>query len=59
MQRDIDTENLSNYLGTGKRLFVEGTFPATFRVSTSPVSPTGVIVTNLEPVGKVQSGITV
>src|SRR2546423_366570 len=38
-------------LGTGKRLFAEGTIPAAFQVSKSQVSPTGVIVANLERAG--------
>jgi hypothetical protein len=46
-------------LGTGKRLFAEGTIPAAFKVSEGQVSPTGVIVTNLERAGKPQTGITV
>jgi hypothetical protein len=46
-------------LGTGKRLFAEGTIPAAFKASTSQVSPTGVIVAHLEPVGEVQTGMTV
>jgi hypothetical protein len=43
-------------LGTGKRLFAEGTFLAAFKVSMSQVSPTGVIVAYLERVGEVQMG---
>jgi dihydrofolate reductase len=43
-------------LGTGKRLFAEGTIPAAFKVSQSQVSPTGVIVANLERAGEVQTG---
>src|SRR5262249_16436230 len=43
-------------LGTGKRLFAEGTIPAAFKVSRSQVSPTGVIVANLERAGEVQTG---
>ncbi len=43
-------------LGTGKRLFAEGTSPAAFKVSKSQVSPTGVIVANLERAGEVQTG---
>jgi hypothetical protein len=39
--------------GRSKRLFAEGAFPAAFKASTSQVSPTGVIVANLEPVGEV------
>ena len=43
-------------LGTGKRLFAEGTIPAAFKVSKSQVSPTGVIVVYLERAGEVQTG---
>jgi dihydrofolate reductase len=42
-------------LGTGKRLFAEGTIPAAFKVSWSQVSPTGVIFANLERTGEVQT----
>jgi dihydrofolate reductase len=43
-------------LGTGKRLFAEGTIPAAFKVSKGQVSPTGVIVANLKRAGEVQTG---
>lgn len=43
-------------LGTGKRLFAEGTIPAAFKVTQSTVSPTGVIVANYERAGKVKTG---
>jgi dihydrofolate reductase len=43
-------------LGTGKRLFAEGTIPAAFKVSKGLVSPTGVIVVYLERAGEVQTG---
>jgi dihydrofolate reductase len=43
-------------LGTGKRLFAEGTIPAAFKVSKGLVSPTGVIVAYLERAGEVQTG---
>jgi len=46
-------------LGTGKRLFAEGTFPAAFKVSKGLFSPTGVIVTYLERAGAIRTGITV
>jgi len=46
-------------LGTGKRLFAEGTFPAAFRVSKGLLSPAGVMVANLERAGEVQTGLTV
>jgi len=43
-------------LGTGKRLFAEGTIPAAFKLTKGQVSPTGVIVANLERAGEVQTG---
>jgi dihydrofolate reductase len=43
-------------LGTGKRLFADGTIPAAFRVSESKLSPAGVIVANYERAGEVQTG---
>jgi len=43
-------------LGTGKRLFAEGTIPAAFKVSESKISPNGVIVANYERAGEVKTG---
>lgn len=43
-------------LGTGKRLFAEGTIPAAFKVSKSSVSPSGVIIANFERAGEVKTG---
>ena len=43
-------------LGTGKRLFAEGTIPAAFKVTKGLVSPNGVIVVNLERAGEVRTG---
>jgi dihydrofolate reductase len=43
-------------LGTGKRLFAEGTIPAAFKVAESKVSPTGVIIVNCERAGEVKTG---
>ncbi len=43
-------------LGTGKRLFVEGTIPAAFKLTSSKVSPKGVIFANYERAGEVQTG---
>jgi dihydrofolate reductase len=43
-------------LGTGKRLFAEGTLPAAFKVSESKLSPTGVIIANYERAGEVKTG---
>ena len=40
-------------LGSGKRLFVEGTIPAAFKVANSQVSPSGIIIVNYERAGAV------
>ena len=43
-------------LGSGKRLFAEGTIPAAFKVTESKVSPTGIIIVNYERAGAVKTG---
>jgi dihydrofolate reductase len=43
-------------LGSGKRLFVEGTIPAAFKVTNSQVSPSGIIIVNYERAGAVTTG---
>lgn len=43
-------------LGVGKRLFVDGTIPAAFRVTASKISPKGVIIVNYERAGAVKTG---
>lgn len=43
-------------LGTGKRLFGEGTIPAAFTLSESQTSPKGVIVANFKRAGQVETG---
>ena len=43
-------------LGTGKRLFTDGTIPAAFKVTESQVSPTGIILVNYERAGAVTTG---
>ncbi len=43
-------------LGSGKRLFAEGTIPAAFKLMDSKVSPNGVIFTNYERAGEVKTG---
>lgn len=43
-------------LGTGKRLFAEGTMPAGFNVTESKLSPTGVIIATYERAGDVHTG---
>ena len=42
-------------LGTGKRLFAEGTIPAAFKLTTSKVTPSGVIFANYERAGEVRT----
>lgn len=43
-------------LGTGKRLFGEGTRPSSFKLKESKVSPKGVIFANYEIAGEVETG---
>lgn len=43
-------------LGTGKRLFAEGTTPAAYKLTDSRVSPSGVIFANYERAGDVKTG---
>lgn len=43
-------------LGSGKRLFADGTIPAAFKVTESHVSPSGVIIANYERAGAVTTG---
>ncbi len=43
-------------LGTGKKLFGDGTIPAAFTLTESLVSPTGVIIANYTRAGKVKTG---
>lgn len=43
-------------LGTGKRLFAEGTIPVAFKLTDNKVSPKGVIIANYERVGDVVTG---
>jgi dihydrofolate reductase len=43
-------------LGIGKRLFSEGTIPASFKLIDSKTSTTGVIVANYERAGNVKTG---
>src|SRR5215472_10699281 len=43
-------------LGSGKRLFADGTIPAAFKVTESHVSPSGVILVNYERAGTVTTG---
>jgi dihydrofolate reductase len=43
-------------LGTGKRLFAEGTIPRAFKLSESSVTPSGVTIANYERAGEVKTG---
>lgn len=43
-------------LGSGKRLFADGTIPALFKVTYSTISPGGVIIVNYERAGAAMSG---
>jgi dihydrofolate reductase len=43
-------------LGSGKRLFNDGTIPAAFTVTESAVTPSGVITVNYKRAGKVKTG---
>ena len=43
-------------LGTGKRLFGDGTIPAAFTLTESSVTPTGVIFANYKRAGEVKTG---
>jgi dihydrofolate reductase len=43
-------------LGSGKRMFAEGTIPAAFKVTESQVTPKGVIFVNYERDGSVSTG---
>jgi dihydrofolate reductase len=43
-------------LGQGKRLFADGTIPASFKVTYSQVSPNGIIIVNYERAGDVKTG---
>jgi dihydrofolate reductase len=40
-------------LGSGKRLFADGTIPAAFKVTNSQVSPNGIIIVNYERAGAI------
>jgi len=43
-------------LGSGKRLFADGTIPAAFKLTESHVSPSGIILVNYERAGVVTTG---
>ena len=55
----VDTFWLMIYpvtLGSGKRLFADGTIPAAFKVTEGTVTPSGVIVVNYERAGALTTG---
>jgi len=55
----IDTLHLWNFpvtLGTGKRLFGNGTRPAAYKFTGSKISSTGVVVTSYAPAGELVPG---
>lgn len=55
----IDRMRILTYpvtIGSGKRLFAEGTQPKTFNVVDSKVSPTGVVIATYEPAGEIALG---
>ena len=41
---------------TGKRLFADGTIPASFKVTEAQVSPNGIFIVNYERAGEVKTG---
>jgi dihydrofolate reductase len=43
-------------IGSGKRLFAEGTIPANFKLLNSKTSSTGVIIATLQPGGELKTG---
>jgi dihydrofolate reductase len=43
-------------LGSGKRLFADGTIPAALRLLDSKVSTTGVVISTYEPAGEIVTG---
>jgi dihydrofolate reductase len=44
-------------LGTGKRLFQDGTIPAAFKVTRSQVSPNGIFIVSYDRDGDVKTGV--
>ena len=49
-------KNIPITLGSGKRLFDEGTIPASFKVTESQISPNGNIVITYRRDGDVKTG---
>jgi hypothetical protein len=55
----IDTYRLWFFplvLGTGKRLFADGTVPAALKLTDSETSTTGVTIATFEPAGAIEYG---
>ncbi len=55
----IDTMHILMYpvtIGSGKKLFAEGTQPKTFKLTEGTISPSGVIIATYEPVGELKTG---
>jgi dihydrofolate reductase len=46
-------------IGTGKRLFGEGTIPAAFKLTDSQALPSGVILANYKRSGELKTGSVV
>jgi len=53
---DLELMIIPITLGTGKRLFQDGTIPAAFKVTRSQVSPNGIIIVSYERDGDVKTG---
>ena len=43
-------------IGSGKKLFAEGTVPQSFKLVGSTISPTGIILATYEPAGELKTG---
>jgi hypothetical protein len=56
--RDILCQWQPDLLGSGKRLFADGTIPAAFKVTESTVTSKGVIIVNYERAGAVLTGFS-
>jgi dihydrofolate reductase len=55
----INQMNILTYLvtiGSGKKLFADGTKPQTFKVTSSRISPSGVLIATYEPAGELKTG---
>ncbi len=55
----IDKMHILTYpvtIGSGKKLFANGTKPKVFKVTDSTISPSGVIIATYEPAGELRTG---